>query len=69
MKKLILSAAVLTLVIVGVNAGGNKVKVNHKGTVIEISEKALPGHLGHGDQLVTGGNDCGQSGAGGCMGG
>lgn len=50
MKKL--SLLLLTAVIAAsftVNAAGGKVKIKHKGKVIEVSSDALEAHLDHGD--------------------
>ena len=32
---------------------GNKVKVNHKGNVIQVNASALSAHIAHGDQMVV----------------
>jgi hypothetical protein len=50
MKKL--SFLLLTVVIAAsftVNAADGKVKIKHKGKVIEVSSEALDAHLDHGD--------------------
>lgn len=52
MKKQILLAAAIIGTFFSVYAAGTKVKVVHKGHVIEISESALKAHLDHGDELV-----------------
>lgn len=59
MKKLstlfivIFGLAVLTPVLPSAEAGGLKVKINHKGKIINVSVAALPAHMAHGDTVVV----------------
>lgn len=59
MKKTILGASLVAVSAASLIAlgGGEKVKIMHKGQVIEVSANAVDAHLGHGDELMVEHND------------
>ena len=53
MNKKFITAAALAATMTANAQKSNKVKIVHNGKVIEVSKKAVPAHLAHGDQIYN----------------